>query len=385
MNRSSRIVPISFLIVLGLIAVVVYTNFYSSEGGPLNFPLSREEALDAGLSLKEAMFYEKLEGQDVKCFLCPFKCEIRPTERGICRVRVNYDGTLYSLVYGKAAAVHVDPIEKKPVFHMLPGSLAFSVATAGCNLGCIFCQNWQLSQAFPENLDSVDLKPKDVVDAAIRTGSTSIAYTYSEPTVFYEYMLDTAKLAKERGIRNIWVTCAYIEEKPLRLLCKYLDAANVDLKGFSEKYYREAPLGSLQPVLDALLILKEEGVWIEITNLIVPTLNDDPEMIRSMCKWIVENLGRDVPVHFSRFHPNYKLTNLPPTPVKTLQMARSIALEEGINYVYLGNVRGLDEGVTTCPNCGRVVLSRVGFSVIENNLRDGSCRFCGHKIPGIWE
>ena len=384
MSRSSNILPASFLIVLVLIAIVVYSNYYLFEGGPLNFPLTKEDAMSARLSLKEAMYYEKLDDDRVKCFLCPFKCEVRPTERGICRVRVNYDGVLYSLVYGKAAAVHVDPIEKKPVFHMLPGSLAFSIATAGCNLGCIFCQNWQLSQAFPENLDTTDLTPEDVVNAAIRTGSKSIAYTYSEPTIFYEYMFDTAKLARKKGLKNIWVTCAYIEEKPLRKLSKYLDAANVDLKGFSERFYREAPLGSLQPVLDALIVLKEEGVWTEITNLLVPTMNDDPEMIRNMCKWIVNNLGTDVPVHFSRFHPDYKLTNLPPTPIETLTMARSIAREEGLEYVYLGNVRGLGEGVTTCPNCNRVVLSRIGFTIIENNLRDGTCRFCGHRIPGVW-
>lgn len=290
----------------------------------------------------------------------------------------------------------MDPIEKKPFFHFLPQSKAFSIATAGCNLRCKFCQNWNIAQRPPEETQNYCLPPKDVVKLAKERNCDSIAYTYSEPVVFFEYMLETAKLAKEAGIKNVMHSAGYINEEPLRELCKYIDAANIDLKGFTEEYYQEvigAGIGAhLKPVLEALKIIKEEGIHLEITNLIVPTKNDNPKDIRKMCKWIRENLGPEVPLHFSRFWPQYQLRNLPPTPVKTLEMARRIAKEEGLKYVYIGNVPGHEGENTYCPRCNRLLIQRVGFHVLKNNISytftggqaAGRCKFCGEKISGVW-
>ncbi len=321
----------------------------------------------------------------VQCLLCPFKCILDEGERGVCYVRVNIGGKLISLVYGKPAAVHVDPIEKKPIYHMYPGSGAFSIATFGCNLGCKFCQNWQLSQGKPEENINYDLPPARVVELAIKYKCKSIAYTYSEPVVFYEYMYDTAVIAKSKGIKNIFVTAGFINPAPLRKLAKYIDAANVDLKGFTEEYYRNVCYGALKPVLRTLEILAEEGVLVEITNLIVPTLNDDMRIIKKMCKWIYKNLGPQYPLHFSRFFPMYKLTHLPPTPVETLLKARKIAKEAGLYYVYVGNVYVEDGGTTFCPSCKKALVVRRGYSVVEYNItKEGRCKYCGEKIYGIW-
>lgn len=289
-----------------------------------------------------------------------------------------------TLVYGKPCAVHVDPIEKKPLFHFLPSTGAFSIATAGCNLHCKFCQNWQISQRPPEETHNYDLPPEKVVDTAGYYNCRSIAYTYSEPIVFYEYVMDTAKAARERGVRNILVTAGFIEEKPLRELCQFVDAANTDLKGFTEEYYREVCSGELRPVLEGLKICKQEGVWVEITNLVVPTLNDDMNRIGDMCQWILENLGEDQVLHFSRFTPRYQLKNLPQTPVDTLEEARRVAMSIGLHYVYIGNVPGHEGGNTYCPQCKQLLIRRVGFSVAAYNLVDGACKFCGHAIVGVW-
>ena len=352
--------------------------------GRLVHPITRKRALAADLSLHEAMYWRTRPDGLVACDLCPRRCVLRETERGACKVRVNFGGKLYTLVYGKPVAVHVDPVEKKPVFHFLPGTPILSIATAGCNLACRFCQNWSISQAFPERARHYNLSPAEVVDLARRRKAPSIAYTYTEPSIFYEYVLDTARLARKAGIRNVLVTCGYLNEKPLRELAKVTDAANVDLKGFSEDFYREYCGASLQPVLDALKVLKEEGVLVEVTNLIIPGGNDDPKMIRAMCRWIVKELGPETPLHFSRFHPDYKMERPGPTPVATLERARRIAKEEGLKHVYVGNVHVPGGENTYCPKCGKLLIRRHGYWVRENNVIKGRCKFCGAKIVGVF-
>jgi pyruvate formate lyase activating enzyme len=319
----------------------------------------------------------------VQCELCPNGCVMDEGQHSRCRARMNKDGVLYSLVYGKPCAVHVDPIEKKPFFHFLPGTTAFSIATAGCVLSCKFCQNWQISQARPEDTDNYDLPPDMVVRKAIFYECKSVTYTYTEPTVFYEYMYDTAIIAKKYEIKNTMHSCGYINEKPLRKLSKYLNAADIDLKGFTEDYYNRICNGSLKPVLNSLLVLKQEGVWLEITNLVIPTLNDDVKTIREMCRWILKNLGSDTPVHFSRFFPQYKLDNLPPTPLETLTEARKTAMDVGLKFVYIGNIRHEGEN-TYCPKCKKMLIERVGYFVKQNNIVDGNCKFCKTSIAGVW-
>ncbi len=333
----------------------------------------------------KAMYWKPLAKGLVRCELCPRKCLIPLGKRGYCKVRENRGGRLYTMVCDLPCAVHADPIEKKPLFHVLPGTKSFSIATAGCNLGCRFCQNWTISQYPPEQTNNYYLPPKDVVEMAKRSNCPSIAYTYTEPTVFYEYMLETARLAKESGIMNVMHSAGYINEEPLREICKYLDAANIDLKAFTERFYGELCDATLEPVLNTLKILKEEGVHTEITNLIIPTKNDSPEEIKKMCKWIVKNLGKEVPIHFSRFSPQYRMRNLSPTPVKTLEMAEKIAREEGLRYVYIGNVPGHRGENTYCPNCNRLLIQRMGFHVLGNHVVEGGCKYCKAKISGVWK
>ena len=335
-------------------------------------------------NLHEALYWRKLPDGRIQCELCPNRCILKDGQRGLCTVRENKGGTLYTLVYGKPCAVHVDPVEKKPFFHVAPSSRVFSIATVGCNLRCIFCQNWQISQTRPEETGHYEMSPAATVDALTKNGCRIIAYTYTEPTVFYEYMLDTARLIKEQGFFNTMHTCGYINPAPLRELLKYMDAINVDLKGFNEKFYRRMSSGRLEPVLEALKIIKQEGVWLEVTNLVIPGANDQPEDVRKMCEWIKENLGRDTPLHFGRFFPHYKLGNLPPTPIETLEMARKIALDTGLRYVYIGNVPGNPAENTYCPNCGKLLVKRSGYIVGENNIVDGKCKFCDYKIAGRW-
>jgi pyruvate formate lyase activating enzyme len=319
----------------------------------------------------------------VKCELCPTECVLGDYEVGGCRVRINRGGVLYSLVYGKPCSAHIDPIEKKPFYHFLPGTKALSIATVGCVLGCKFCQNWEISQAKPEETDFADFPPDDVVRKAIMYGTPSVCYTYTEPAVFYEYMYDTCVIAREHAIRNTMHSCGYINEKPLRKLAKVLDAADIDLKSFTEDFYGRVCGGRLKPVLDAIMVLKEEGVWLEITNLVIPTLNDDMNEIRQMSRWLVRNAGSDVPLHFSRFFPYYKLKNLPPTPVQTLFDARQVAMEEGLRYVYIGNLRS-EATNTYCHNCRKLLVGRVGYFVGQVNVRESSCIYCGARIPGVW-
>jgi pyruvate formate lyase activating enzyme len=339
----------------------------------------------SGSKARVASYWNKITGNIVQCALCPRRCTISDGNRGVCTVRVNKGGTLYTLGYGNPVAVHVDPIEKKPFYNVMPGEKAFSIAVAGCNMRCIFCQNWQISQARPDEVRAYDLPPEAVVSEAIKTGSRFVVYTYTEPTVFYEYMLDTAKLAREKGLKNAMHTCGYINEEPLKELLKYMDAVNVDLKGFNEDFYRKmGAFAQLEPVLETIKTVKQEGVWLEITNLIIPGINDDPEEIRKMCVWIKDNAGADTPVHFARFRPMFKLQNLPQTPISTLEEAYRIAKDAGLDYVYVGNMPGHAGEKTHCPACKRVVVDRIGYRVIENNIKDGKCGFCGKEIAGIW-
>jgi len=306
-------------------------------------------------------------------------------KRGFCRVRESRNGKLYTLVYGLACSMHVDPIEKKPLFHVLPASKSFSIATAGCNSRCKYCQNWQISQATPEESVNIKLPCAEVVLRAHETGCRSIAYTYSEPNVFYEYMIDTAKIAKSRGIKNVWITGGLINPDPLHELAGYIDAANIDFKAFDDDYLRNICAQNLSTITETLKISKELGIWIELTNLIVPTLNDDFNKIEKMALWIKENLGKETPLHFSRFWPMYKLKNLPPTPLETLERARKIALDAGLEYVYIGNVPGHEGNNTYCPSCKKLIIGRKGYLVNALNISGSKCKFCGHRIPGIWQ
>jgi len=370
--------PWVVLLVAAAVLVVVSGIVSLAMGGP-------GAARVGFVSPRVASYWESLGGNLVRCGLCPRRCVVPPGGRGYCEVRENRDGVYYTLTYGNPCAIHVDPIEKKPFYHFLPTTTAFSIATAGCNLDCKFCQNWHISQARPEELANHDLPPEELVEAAVRSGSPSIAYTYSEPTIFFEYMLDIAKLAHARGLRNVYHSNGFIEPAPLRELCEYLDAANVDLKGFTEQYYSDMSDGSLAPVLRSLRILREEGVHLEITTLLIPGQNDDPETLAEMCRWIHDNLGASVPIHFSRFHPQHRLRNLPPTPLERLELARNIALREGLEYVYIGNVPGHEANNTYCPVCSAELIHRIGYSVEVRGLDDGRCSECGAAVDGIWE
>ncbi len=323
--------------------------------------------------------------KQVQCLLCPRHCELREYERGDCRVRVNVGGELHTLVWAEACSANIDPMEKKPLFHFLPATWIFSIATAGCNLHCKFCQNWQLSQSNPEDTRNFRLVPADVVAEAKASGCGSVAYTYSEPVVFYEYVKDTARLARGEGLRNVLVTAAFIDEKPLRELCQFIDATNTDLKSIRNEYYQEICDGELPPVQRAIKTIQQEGVWQELTYLIIPTLNDTDEEFYDYFHWVLDELGPDIPLHLSRFYPTYKLSNLPPTPTSTLTRARNIALEVGHNYVYVGNMPGHPGESTYCPGCGATIIRRRGYNIGEVKLTaEGRCLFCGREIPGVW-
>lgn len=325
--------------------------------------------------------------KSVTCELCPRGCVIPEGGAGDCRVRVNLGGELRATTYGRPSALHVDPMEKKPLYHFLPGTPVFSLATAGCNLHCLNCQNWQLSQRGGEEMEAIyRAEPAEILNTAIQEGCHSIAYTYSDPIVFYEYTRDTSTLVRARGLRNVLITAAYINPKPLRQLCQVLDAANVDLKAMDDALYRQVTGGTLQPVLDALRILREEGVWLELTNLVIPTLNDDLAMIRRMARWIEQELGADTPLHFSRFQPQYRMRNLPPTPAETLEYARAEAMDAGLRYVYIGNLMGHAGNSTYCPTDGTPLIARTGFWITNRRLTaDGRCPSCDERIPGVWQ
>jgi len=335
--------------------------------------------------LREAMFYKVLAGDEVQCQMCFRKCIIPEGRRGACRNRENRKGKLYSVVYGRPSAVHIDPVEKEPQYHFLPGSEILCIGTAGCNFRCRHCHNWHLSQRSIEEMAYVyDLMPEKAVEQALKNKIPTMSFTYNEPTSFYEYVYDIAKLAKEKGLRIIWHSNGALNPAPLKELLKYTDGVTIDLKGFSQRAYDNSS-AELEPVLRTLKIIKEEGKWLEIVNLVIPTINDDLEEIREMCIWIRENLGVDVPLHFSRFFPAYRLTQLPPTPISTLEKAYEIARKVGLNYVSIGNVPGHKYNSTFCPKCGKKLIHRTHFMVLSNDIEDGKCRFCGQEIPGIWK
>ncbi len=335
--------------------------------------------------MKEAMFYEKVSDNVVKCNLCSHRCpRITDSKRGICGVRENRKGTLYSLVYGKVVANAVDPIEKKPLFHFLPGSRAYSIATVGCNFRCGNCQNFEISQAprYRGTIPGQDMSPEDVVAAAERYNCESIAYTYSEPTIFFEYAYDTAKLASKEGIKNLFVTNGYITEEALVEIKPYLDAANIDLKSFRDDFYRKNCGTRLQPVLDSIKLHKSLGIWIELTTLIIPTLNDSEEELRRIAEFIKE-VGEEIPWHISRFYPTYELIDLPPTPIDTLRRAREIGLKAGLRYVYEGNVPGEAGENTYCYECGKLLIRRYGYRILENKIDGSACSYCSAQINGV--
>ncbi len=332
-----------------------------------------------------ADFWEPLEGKTVVCKLCPRQCVIANGARGFCRARENRNGTLYTLNYGLPCSIQPDPIEKAPFYHFLPGTDRLGIATAGCNQTCKYCQNWQISQARVDDLQNASVSPDSMVAIAKSLSLPTVCFTYTEPTVFYEYMYDIAVRAREAGLKSVVVSSGYMNEEPMRKLCKVVDAVKIDLKGFDEHFYENVCSGTLAPVLSSLKTVQDCGVHLEIVNLVVPTLNDSMNEIRAMCRWIKENLGPDVPLHFTRFVPNYKLIDLPMTPVATLEQAISIAHDEGLHYVYIGNVPGHAQDNTYCPKCGKVLIQRLGYDVVENNIVDGKCKYCGEPIPGVWE
>jgi pyruvate formate lyase activating enzyme len=332
---------------------------------------------------KEAMLYEKLDNKMVHCFLCGHQCRIAEGKAGFCGVRKNEAGTLFSLVYRNAIATNVDPIEKKPLYHFQPGSQSFSIATAGCNFHCGFCQNWEISQMnileVPDYI-SRDLGPDAVVSGAIRKNCQSISYTYTEPTIYFEYAYDCAKIAREKGLKNVFVTNGYMSKEALRMIQPYLDASNVDLKYFKDESYRKVCSGSLQPVLDSIKLMKEMGIWVEITTLVVPGSNDSPEELKGIAEFLA-GVDKFMPWHISRFFPNYKLTDLDATPEETLKNAEEIGRKAGLKYIYVGNVHGWGND-THCHNCKKLLIKREGFNILENNIKESKCSFCSAVIPG---
>ena len=337
--------------------------------------------------MHEASYYTQESTGAVTCSLCPHHCKIAPGARGICRVRENRGGKLVSLVYGQPAAAHVDPIEKKPLFHFLPGSTAFSVSTVGCNLSCPFCQNHTLSAGEPagSGVSDISVPAEDIVRQVETSGCRSLCFTYSEPTIFFEYMLEMARLAKERGLKTNMVSNGYIEKEPLEELAVWMDAANIDLKAFDEKTYRKILGGRLEPVLETIKRMKELGIWCEVTTLVVPEMNDSEEELSAIAGFLAE-CGPEIPWHISRFHPCYQWTHLPVTPLKTLSLAMECAKRAGLKYVYAGNVPGDLSESTCCPGCGKVVIDRFGFSVRKISLeQDGTCSSCGTAVDGVFD
>jgi pyruvate formate lyase activating enzyme len=332
-----------------------------------------------------ALYQESLTDHIVRCHLCPHNCLIHQGHSGICKTRINKEGQLYSIAYGNPCSVSIDPIEKKPLFHFFPGARIYSLATAGCNFRCLNCQNWDISQSSPHELLHSDLLPDELVQQAKDYNCCLIAFTYTEPTVFYEYLFDTAKIAHKNGLKTVLISNGYINPKPLLNLCEHLDAANIDLKCFDEAIYLKLTGGRLQPVLDTLKTLREKGVWLEITNLIVPDYSDNLKMIQAMCDWLVANGFADTPFHFSRFFPTYKLTHLTPTDSSILLRAKEIAEASGLNYVYIGNQSNLFGENTHCPKCKHLLVERIGYKVSRNLIFNGKCTFCGEPIAGIWE
>lgn len=337
--------------------------------------------------MKEAILYDKTDSGKVKCKACAHRCVIADGKRGICGVRENNNGVLYSMVYGKLVATNVDPIEKKPLFHFLPGTTSYSIATVGCNLRCGNCQNWDISQSPREGrgIVGVDASPEDVVGAAVDTGCESVSYTYTEPTVYIEFALDTMKIARKEKLGNVFVSNGYMTPESVNEVSGLLDADNVDLKSFNDKFYRENCGAALEPVLDTLKLLKKNGVWIEVTTLLIPGMNDSPKELKQIAGFIKEELGEAVPWHVSRFHPHYKMDKTPSTPLESIRKARQIGIEAGLKYVYAGNMPHEESENTYCPKCGKLLIERLGFDVLNNRVGgEGRCPYCKTKIAGIW-
>ena len=337
--------------------------------------------------MREALFWEKLQDNKVKCTLCPHNCIIKNNQYGICGVRYNKDGVLYTLVYDKIVAASIDPIEKKPLFHIKPGTTAFSIATVGCNLRCKNCQNYSISQYPIINKGKVEgdeVSPQEIVDAAISNGCESIAYTYTEPTIFFELAYDTAKISHEKGLMNLFITNGFINKEPLKKILPYLDGANVDLKSFSDNFYKKVAAGRLQPVLDTIELLYKSGKWVELTTLIIPGYNDSIDEIKEIARFI-KSLSVNIPWHLSAFYPSYQMKNVPATNPDTVIKLREVALNEGLNFVYSGNIMHNDGENTVCSNCGKTVIERKGYRISSNNIENGKCKFCGFKIPGIFD
>jgi len=335
-------------------------------------------------NMKEAMFYESLNGR-VKCRLCNHKCLIKEGKRGICGVRENREGKLYSLVYGKAVATGIDPIEKKPFFNFYPGSTSYSIATVGCNFYCLNCQNWEISQmpkGKEERIIGDELPPEKIVADAKNSGCKSIAYTYTEPTIFFEYAYDTAKLANKDGLANVFVTNGYTSTEAVKKIAPFLAAANIDLKGFSEDFYNKVCGAKLQPVLDNIKLYKELGIWVEVTTMIIPGYNDDENQLKGIA-WFIKSVDENIPWHISAFYPAFKLSDVPPTPVESLRKARDIGLKAGLRYIYIGNIPGEGGENTYCYSCGKLLIKRYGFEIIENKLKDGQCPECKARIDGV--
>jgi pyruvate formate lyase activating enzyme len=320
----------------------------------------------------------------VKCLLCAQSCIIQPGDRGKCRARMNVNGELRSLVYGRPVSVQVDPIEKKPFYHFLPGSEAFSFATSGCPLRCKFCQNWEISQSRPEDFNTAFVPAGEIVRAVSARQAPVIAFTYNEPTVFMEYLSDIAALAKKQKLRCVMISCGFMNPEPLKEMCGLLDGIKIDLKGYSEDFYRNVCSAELRPVLNSIRQIAKSGIHLEIVNLVVPTLNDSDKMLHGLVDWIMGEIGPDVPIHFTRFHPDYQLLHLPPTPVATLERSRSYAMSKGIRYAYVGNVPNHPGNHTYCPQCGKAVIQRNSFFIAELNMEGGKCKFCGRAIAGVW-
>jgi pyruvate formate lyase activating enzyme len=346
--------------------------------------LSATDAASEARYRQPARFYQKLGGNAVQCQLCPRRCTVSDGSRGYCRARENRGGKYYTLIHSRIVAQHIDPIEKKPFFHFLPGTVAFSVASGGCNVNCKFCQNWEISQAKPEELRSVYYSPQELASGARSSSCPTIAYTYSEPVVWTEYVLDSAEAGHRQGVRSAMVCNGFINQEPLKELCGRLDALKVDLKSYSESYYRDVVRGELKPVLNTITTARKMAHWLEIVYLVVPTLNDSDSEFRNLARWMKAEIGTDVPIHFTRFHPLYLLKNLPPTPVETLERAKAIADAEGLQYAYIGNVPGHSAENTHCPKCRQLLIERAGYTIRQMNMEKGKCKKCGHSVPGVW-
>lgn len=335
--------------------------------------------------LKEALWWKKIERDKILCTLCPRYCEIGIGQPGFCYIRQNINGKLYSLGYGKPTGFGIDPIEKKPLNHFLPGTKILSFGTAGCNLGCKFCQNWSISKAKLDDVNSLTASPEDVVSLAKQYLTPSIAFTYNDPTIFGEYVLDISKMARQEKIKSVMVTAGYIDKEARKEVYKYIDGVNVDLKGFTERFYYKNTFSHLNDVLDTLIWLKNEtGVWIELTTLIIPDENDSVEEIKNECDWITNNLGDEVPLHFTAFHPDFKMRDKNATPHSSLIQTKKIAEQSGIKYCYIGNVHDTKNQSTYCPNCKNLLIERDWYQIKLHNIKNGFCTKCGNKLAGTF-